>query len=152
MINLFIDLQEELGLAYLFIAHDLAVVERIADRVAVMYLGRIVEVAEREEIFRNPLHPYTRALLQAIPIPDPVRARVREWVKGDLPSPSHPPSGCRFHPRCPSAVEPCPRVDPPLLEATPGHWVACHLYPGEGVGTAPDRGGGKGAGAGGSLG
>jgi len=130
VVNLLIDLQEELGVAYLFIAHDLAVVERIADRVAVMYLGRIVEVASREEIFRNPLHPYTRALLQAIPIPDPSRARERQPLRGDLPSPAHPPSGCRFHTRCPSAVEACPRIDPPLVEVSPGHWVACHLHPG----------------------
>ena len=130
VINLLIDLQEEFGIAYLFIAHDLAVVERIADRVAVMYLGKIVEVATREEIFRNPLHPYTRALLQAIPIPDPSRARERQVLRGDPPSPSQPPAGCRFHTRCPSVVDPCPRVEPPLLEVAPGHWVACHLYPG----------------------
>jgi oligopeptide transport system ATP-binding protein len=130
VINLFIDLQEEFGIAYLFIAHDLAVVERIADRVAVMYLGQIVEMAPREEIFRNPLHPYTKALLQAIPIPDPARARERQVLRGDPPSPAHPPPGCRFHTRCPSAVEACPRVEPPLLEVSPGHWVACHLHPG----------------------
>src|SRR5262245_21878626 len=131
VINRLIDLQEELGIAYLFIAHDLAVVERIADRVAVMYLGRIVEVAERGEIFRNPLHPYTRALLQAIPIPDPGRARERQVLRGDPPSAVSPPPGCRFHPRCPSVVDACPRIEPPLWEVTPGHWVACHLYPGE---------------------
>jgi len=131
VVNLLIDLQEELGVAYLFIAHDLAVVERIADRVAVMYLGRIVEVAAREEIFRNPLHPYTRALLQAIPIPDPSRARERQALHGDLPSPAQPPPGCRFHTRCPSAVEACPRIEPPLVEVSPGHWVACHLHPGD---------------------
>jgi len=134
VINLFIDLQEEFGIAYLFIAHDLAVVERIADRVAVMYLGQIVEVAARGEIFRNPLHPYTRALLQAIPIPDPARARERQVLRGDPPSAAQPPPGCRFHTRCPSAVEACPRIEPPLLEVTPGHWVACHLHPGPEVG------------------
>ncbi|PYT36166.1 MAG: peptide ABC transporter substrate-binding protein [Acidobacteria bacterium] len=134
VINLFIDLQEEFRIAYLFIAHDLAVVERIADRVAVMYLGQIVEVAARGEIFRNPLHPYTRALLQAIPIPDPARARERQVLRGDPPSPAQPPPGCRFHTRCPSAVEACPRIEPPLLEVTPGHWVACHLHPGPEVG------------------
>jgi len=134
VINLLIDLQEEFRIAYLFIAHDLAVVERIADRVAVMYLGQIVEVAARAEIFRNPLHPYTRALLQAIPIPDPARARERQVLRGDPPSPAQPPPGCRFHTRCPSAVEACPRIEPPLLEVAPGHWVACHLHPGPGVG------------------
>jgi len=130
VINLLIGLQEDFGIAYLFIAHDLAVVERIADRVAVMYLGQIVEVATRDEIFRNPLHPYTRALLQAIPIPDPARARERQVLHGDLPSPSQPPPGCRFHTRCPSAVEACPRIEPPLVEVSPGHLVACHLHPG----------------------
>jgi peptide/nickel transport system ATP-binding protein len=130
VINLLIGLQEDFGIAYLFIAHDLAVVERIADRVAVMYLGQIVEVATREEIFRNPLHPYTRALLQAIPIPDPARARERQVLRGDPPSPSQPPPGCRFHTRCPSAVEACPRIEPPLVEVSPGHRVACHLCPG----------------------
>jgi len=134
VINLLIDLQEEFRIAYLFIAHDLAVVERIADRVAVMYLGQIVEVAARAEIFRNPLHPYTRALLQAIPIPDPARARERQVLRGDPPSPAQPPPGCRFHTRCPSAVEACPRIEPPLVEVAPGHWVACHLHPGPGVG------------------
>ena len=130
VINLLIGLQEDFGIAYLFIAHDLAVVERIADRVAVMYLGQIVEVATRDEIFRNPLHPYTRALLQAIPIPDPARARERQVLRGDLPSPSQPPPGCRFHTRCPSAVEACIRIEPPLVEVSPGHLVACHLHPG----------------------
>jgi oligopeptide/dipeptide ABC transporter ATP-binding protein len=130
VINLLIDLQEEFKIAYLFIAHDLAVVERIADRVAVMYLGQIVEEAPRGEIFKNPLHPYTRALLQAIPIPDPARARERQVLRGDPPSPAQPPPGCRFHTRCPSAVAECPRVEPPLLEVGRGHWVACHLHPG----------------------
>jgi oligopeptide/dipeptide ABC transporter ATP-binding protein len=134
VINLLIDLQEEFGLAYLFIAHDLAVVERIADRVAVMYLGRIVEVGSREEILRNPLHPYTKALLQAVPIPDPARSRERTVLRGDLPSPADPPPGCRFHTRCPEVIEACRRDDPPLMEASPGHWVACHLVPGTGSG------------------
>jgi oligopeptide/dipeptide ABC transporter ATP-binding protein len=140
VINLLIDLQEEFKIAYLFIAHDLAVVERIADRVAVMYLGQIVEVASRGEIFRNPLHPYTRALLQAIPIPDPARARERQVLRGDPPSPAQPPPGCRFHTRCPSAVAECPRVEPPLLEVAPGHWVACHLHPGPAPGETSGRG------------
>ncbi len=132
VINLLIDLQAEFGIAYLFIAHDLAVVERIADRVAVMYLGKIVEVAATEEIFKNPLHPYTRALLQAIPIPDPSRVRERTVIRGELPSPAAPPPGCRFHTRCPVAVGDCRRIEPPLVEVAPGHWAACHLVPGPG--------------------
>ncbi len=135
VINLLIDLQEEYRVAYLFIAHDLALVERIADRVAVMYLGKIVEAAPTAEIFRNPIHPYTRALLQAIPVADPERVRERVVISGDLPSPADPPPGCRFHTRCPVAVEACPRVEPPLVEVAPGHWAACHLAPGPG-GTA----------------
>ena len=130
VINLLIDLQEEFGIAYLFIAHDLAVVERIADRVAVMYLGKLVEVAATREIFKNPLHPYTRALLQAIPVPDPSRARERTLIHGELPSPADPPPGCRFHTRCPVVVEECRRVEPPLVEVAPDHWAACHLVPG----------------------
>ncbi|MCZ6695167.1 MAG: ABC transporter ATP-binding protein [Acidobacteria bacterium] len=130
VINLLIDLQEEFGIAYLFIAHDLAVVERIADRVSVMYLGRIVETAPTKEIFKNPVHPYTKALLQAIPIPDPGRARERSPLGGDLPSPANPPAGCRFHTRCPVVEEACSRVEPPLVEVSPGHWAACHLAPG----------------------
>jgi oligopeptide/dipeptide ABC transporter ATP-binding protein len=130
VVNLLVDLQEEYGCAYLFIAHDLAVVERIADRVAVMYLGRIVETAPTPDLFRNPLHPYTRALLQAIPIPDPERARERTVLAGDPPSPAEPPTGCRFHPRCPVAIDICRREDPALREAAPGHRAACHLAPG----------------------
>jgi oligopeptide/dipeptide ABC transporter ATP-binding protein len=135
VINLLIDLQEEYRVAYLFIAHDLALVERIADRVAVMYLGKIVEVAPTAEVFRNPIHPYTRALLQAIPVADPERVRERVVISGDLPSPADPPPGCRFHTRCPVAVEACPRIEPPLVEVAPGHWAACHLASGPG-GTA----------------
>lgn len=135
VINLLIDLQEEFGIAYLFIAHDLALVERIADRVAVMYLGRVVESAPTGEMFRNPIHPYTKALLQAIPVPDPDRARERPSVGGEVPATSTPPPGCRFHPRCPVAIEVCERADPPLVEIGPGHWAACHLTPGpEGTG------------------
>jgi oligopeptide/dipeptide ABC transporter ATP-binding protein len=130
VINLLIDLQEEYHCAYLMIAHDLALVERIADRVAVMYLGRIVEVAETGELFRNPLHPYTKALLQAIPVPDPERIRDKAALEGDPHSPADPPPGCRFHTRCPVVVDACRRVDPPLVEVTPGHWAACHLVPG----------------------
>ncbi len=144
VINLLIDLQEEFGVAYLFIAHDLAVVERIADRVAVMYLGKIVETAPAEEIFKNPIHPYTKALLQAIPIPDPGRVRERSPLKGELPSPASPPPGCRFHTRCPVAEETCFRVEPPLVEVSPGHWAACHLAPGP-SGAPPGAGGSGGA-------
>jgi len=137
VINLLIDLQEEFRIAYLFIAHDLAVVERIADRVAVMYLGKIVEVAATAEMFKNALHPYTKALLQAIPVPDPARARKREVLRGDLPSPADPPPGCRFHTRCPVAIEICRKLEPPLVEVTPGHWAACHLVPGPAVAGPP---------------
>ncbi len=130
VVNLMIDLKQEYGCAYLFISHDLALVEAIADRVAVMYLGRIVELAPTGDLFRNPLHPYTRALLQAIPVPDPERVRDTGRIHGDPPSPADPPPGCRFHPRCPVAIEVCRRDDPPLREVAPGHWAACHLAPG----------------------
>jgi oligopeptide/dipeptide ABC transporter ATP-binding protein len=146
VINLLIDLQDEMGIAYLFIAHDLAVVERIADRVAVMYLGQIVEEAGREDIFKRPLHPYTRALLQAIPVPDPAaRARPRTILHGDLPSPANPPPGCRFHTRCPEAIEICRRVEPPFVEVGPGRRAACHLVPGTAAtpgGSSAEAGGG----------
>jgi oligopeptide transport system ATP-binding protein len=122
VVNLLRDLQKRLGLSYLFIAHDLAVVKHVADRIAVMYLGRIVEIAEKRELFRNPRHPYTRALLAAIPHPDPARRGRVQPLGGDLPSPLNPPSGCRFHTRCPFAVERCKREDPPLVDG-----VACHL-------------------------
>ena len=129
IINLLEDLQAELGLTYLFIAHDLAVVRHISDRVAVMYLGKIVEVADRVELYERPLHPYTQALLAAVPIPDPqVEAtRARPVLGGEVPSPLNPPSGCVFHPRCPIAVERCRGEVPPLREITPGHWAACIL-------------------------
>jgi len=130
VINLLISLQEETGVAYLFIAHDLALVERIADRVAVMYLGRLVESAPTGEMFRNPIHPYTKALLQAIPVPDPDRVRERPSVGGDVSAAAAPTPGCRFQPRCPVAIEVCQRVDPPLTEVDPGHWAACHLTSG----------------------
>jgi oligopeptide transport system ATP-binding protein len=129
IINLLEDLQAELGLTYLFIAHDLAVVRHISDRVAVMYLGKIVEITDRRELYENPLHPYTRALLAAVPIPDPVleERRERTVLSGEVPSPLNPPSGCVFHPRCPIAVERCRGEIPPLREVTPGHWAACLL-------------------------
>jgi oligopeptide transport system ATP-binding protein len=129
IINLLEDLQAELGLTYLFIAHDLAVVRHISDRVAVMYLGKIVEIADRKSLYDDPLHPYTKALLAAVPIPDPELEASRERVvlRGEVPSPLNPPPGCVFHPRCPIAVERCGVEIPPLREIRPGHWAACHL-------------------------
>ncbi|HLM57689.1 MAG TPA: dipeptide ABC transporter ATP-binding protein [Pyrinomonadaceae bacterium] len=125
VINLLEELQREFDLTYLFISHGLAVVEHISDRVAVMYLGRIVEVATAAELYANPLHPYTRALLSAIPVPDPTRKRDRIVLRGDVPTPINPPSGCRFHTRCPDAVPECSQIDPDLREVAPGHTVAC---------------------------
>jgi oligopeptide transport system ATP-binding protein len=129
IINLLEDLQARLGLTYLFIAHDLSVVRHISDRVAVMYLGKLVELADRKAIYDEPLHPYTRALLSAVPIPDPkVEAkRERTVLRGEVPSPLNPPSGCVFHPRCPIAVDRCSAEVPALREIRPGHWAACHL-------------------------
>jgi oligopeptide transport system ATP-binding protein len=130
VINLFMDLQARLGLTYIFIAHDLAVVRHISDRIAVMYLGRIVEISDRDDLYKRPLHPYTEALLAAIPVADPeVEARrPRAIVTGEVPSTLRPPSGCRFHPRCPKAMAVCKTVDPPLKELGPGRSVACHLH------------------------
>jgi oligopeptide transport system ATP-binding protein len=130
IINLLEELQEKLGLTYLFIAHDLAVVRHISDRVAVMYVGKIVEVTDRNTIFDNPLHPYTRALLSSIPIPDPVleKRRSRMILVGDVPSPVNPPTGCRFNPRCPYAEDNCRTDEPPLAEVKPGHYAACHYW------------------------
>ncbi len=130
VINLLEDLQAEFDLTYLFISHGLAVVEHISNRVAVMYLGRIVEVASAIELYANPLHPYTRALLSAIPIPDPTRKRERIVLTGDVPTPINPPSGCRFHTRCPDAIPECSQIDPDLREVAPGHTVACIRVPG----------------------
>jgi oligopeptide/dipeptide ABC transporter ATP-binding protein len=128
VVNLLMDLQDEFGLAYLFIAHDLAVVQHISHRVAVMYLGRIVELAATAEIFARPLHPYTRALLDSVPVPDPAHRRVgRTVLQGDMPSPMAPPPGCPFHTRCPHVMPRCRTERPELLEDAPAHWSACHL-------------------------
>lgn len=130
IINLMVDLKNDYSLTYVFIAHDLAVVKHISDRIAVMYLGKIAELTTKKELFDEPLHPYTVSLMSAIPIPDPEVKKKRVVLQGDVPSPLNPPSGCRFHPRCPIAKDICSKEEPPLKEIKPGHYVACH-FPGE---------------------
>ena len=131
IINLLMDLQDEYGLSYLFVAHDLAVVEHISHRVAVMYLGRIVEIADKTSLFEMPLHPYTEALLSAVPVPKArAKGRKRMILTGDVPSPINPPSGCHFHTRCPYAMTRCRHEAPALREVQPGHWASCHLHDG----------------------
>lgn len=128
IVNLLEDLQDELGISYLFIAHDLSMVRHICDRVAVMYLGILMELADKNELYENPKHPYTQALLSAVPIPDPIATQERNRVilAGDIPSPMNPPDGCRFHTRCPIAKDHCKRIEPVWRETNPGHWVSCH--------------------------
>jgi oligopeptide/dipeptide ABC transporter ATP-binding protein len=127
VLNILMDLQQDLELTYLFIAHNLSVVEHISTRVAVMYVGKMAELCEREEFFRKPLHPYTQALMSAVPVPDPTAKRERIILKGDVPSPLNPPPGCRFHPRCPVAIDRCSEEEPPFKDYGAGHFVACWL-------------------------
>jgi peptide/nickel transport system ATP-binding protein len=128
VLNLLKELQKEFDLTFLFIAHDLSVVKHMSDRIGVMYLGNMVEIADRNSMYAEPLHPYTQALISAIPMPDPRRKKERIVLEGDVPSPMNPPTGCPFHPRCPAAMAECSQVKPALKEVKPGHRVACHLY------------------------
>jgi len=130
ILELLKDLQRKFGLTYMFISHDIAVVKYMSNRIAVMYLGKTVEIGSSDEVFEKPLHPYTKALLSAVPIPDPkyTRGRTRITIQGEPPSPINPPPGCRFHPRCPFAMDVCRREEPPMIEAEPSHFVACWLY------------------------
>ena len=128
IINLLKDLQNEFKFTYLFIAHDLSVIKYISDRVAVMYVGKMVELADKKAFFDDPLHPYTQALISAVPVPNPDYKKKRIVLQGDVPSPANPPKGCRFHPRCFKAMDICSKVEPELVEVKPGHFVACHLY------------------------
>jgi oligopeptide transport system ATP-binding protein len=129
VVNLLEELQERLGITYLFIAHDLSMVRHISDRMGVMYLGRVVELADRDEIYLNPLHPYTQALMSAVPIPNPELTKTRQRIilEGDIPSPANPPLGCNFNTRCPIAIDVCFNEEPRYLEVSTDHWVACHL-------------------------
>jgi peptide/nickel transport system ATP-binding protein/oligopeptide transport system ATP-binding protein len=140
ILNLLKSLQKELGITYLFVAHDLSVVEHISDRVGVMYLGKMVEMSSREKLFRTPLHPYTQALLSSIPVADPRRKRDRIVLTGEIPSPVNPPSGCRFHPRCPLAIDRCKVDEPAFEEKRGGHWAACHLVERVGAPTPAKQG------------
>ena len=128
IINLLKDLQKEFNLTYLFIAHDLSVIKYISDRVVVMYLGKVVEIADKKELFADTMHPYTQALISAVPVPNPDYKKERIILKGDVPSPANPPKGCRFHPRCSKAIERCSEIEPKLEEVKSGHLCACHLY------------------------
>jgi len=128
VLNVMLDLKEKYGITFLFITHDLALAKHMSDRIAVMYLGKLVELADSEKLIDNPLHPYTQALIAAIPIPDPTAKKAEVKIKGEIPSPVNPPPGCRFHPRCPYAFDRCKVEEPKLKEVEPGHFVACHLY------------------------
>lgn len=128
VLNLMEDLQKEFGLTYIFIAHDLGVVRHISDRVGVMYLGRLVEITDGDSLYEDPLHPYTKALLSAVPVADPTMRKEPELLKGDIPSPANPPAGCAFHTRCPACMEVCKQERPQLREVKEGHFAACHLY------------------------